>query len=160
MCEKWRNFLTKGFTEEEMDTKAIGFFKDLLVLQSKCIDAVRENCDFDKDNNTATFGDDLSRRWELFVWNNLVNDDERNEIDCVYEDKNGKYRLIPDVLTTTEQLQFVMKNYGKLYLDGELTETVELKSSVCIRWVEAILWNMHLDYTLPPEQWRFLFETS
>ena len=67
MCEKWRNFLTKGFTEEEMDTKAIGFFKDLLVLQSKCIDAVRENCDFDKDNNTATFGDDLSRRWELFV---------------------------------------------------------------------------------------------
>ena len=36
--------LTKGFTEEEMDTKAIGFFKDLLVLQSKYIDVVRENC--------------------------------------------------------------------------------------------------------------------
>ena len=35
--------LTKGFTEEEMHTKAIGFFKDLLVLQSKYIDVVREN---------------------------------------------------------------------------------------------------------------------
>ena len=69
--------LTKGFTaEEEMDTKVIGFFKDLLVLQSKYIDVVRENWSFEKDDYTATFGSDLGRRWEHFVRNHLVKDDE------------------------------------------------------------------------------------
>ena len=46
--------LTKGFTEEEMGTKAIGFFKDLLVLQSKYIDVVRENWGFEKDDDTSS----------------------------------------------------------------------------------------------------------
>ena len=147
--------LTKGFTEEEMDTKAIGFFKDLLVLQSKYIDVVRENWGFNKDDDTATFGSDLGRRWEHFVKNHLVKDDEGKEISCMYEDKDGKYRLIPDVLPTIEQLQFIIKNYDKLYLDGELTETVEEKPSVCIRGVEAIPWSKYLDFTLPPEHEDF-----
>ena len=35
--------LTKGFSEEEMDKRSVNFFKDLLVLQSKYIDVIREN---------------------------------------------------------------------------------------------------------------------
>ena len=35
--------LTKGFTEEEMDKKSVNFFKDLLVLQTKYIDVIRES---------------------------------------------------------------------------------------------------------------------
>ena len=95
MSEKG-GILTKGFTAEEMEVKALNYFKDLLVLQTKYIDVVRENWGFARDDNTATFGDDLSCRWPHFVKNHLVKDDEGKEISCMYEDKNGKYRLIPD----------------------------------------------------------------
>ena len=47
--------LTKGFSEDEMDAKSVDFFKDLLVLQSKYIDVIRENWGFERDDDTATF---------------------------------------------------------------------------------------------------------
>ena len=52
--------------------------------------------------------------------NHLVKDDKGNELDFMYEDKDGKYRLVPDKLPTIEQLQFVMKNYDKLFVDEGL----------------------------------------
>ena len=81
--------LTKGYSDVEMDAKSVDFFKDLLVLQSKYIDVIRENWGFSKDDDTATFGDDLGRRWEHFVKAHLVKDDKGNEFDFMYEDKEG-----------------------------------------------------------------------
>ena len=54
--------LTKGYSEDEMDKKSVDFFKDLLVLQSKYIDVIRENWGFDRDDDSATFGEDFTKR--------------------------------------------------------------------------------------------------
>ena len=129
-------------------------FQRLLVLQSKCIDVVRENWCFEKDDDTATFGSDLGRRWEHFVKNHLVKDDEGKEISCMYEDKDGKYRLIPDVLPTIELLQFIIKNYDKLFVDEDCGE-IETKPFVCIRGIEATPWSKYLDFYVPPEHEDF-----
>ena len=47
----------------------------------------------------------------------LVKEDKGKEVNFMYEDKDGKYRLIPDKWPTIEQLKFVMKNYDKIYVD-------------------------------------------
>ena len=47
--------LTKGYSDVEMDAKSVNFFNDLLVLQTKHIDVIRENWDFERDDETATF---------------------------------------------------------------------------------------------------------
>ena len=59
--------LTKGYSDVEMDKKSVDFFKDLLVLQSKYIDVIRENWGFERDDDTATFGEDFTKRWPHFV---------------------------------------------------------------------------------------------
>ena len=147
--------LTKGFSEDEMDKRSVNFFKDLLVLQSKYIDVIRENWGFERDDDTATFGEDFNKRWQHFVKAHLVKDDKGNEVDCLYEDKDGKYRLVPDKLPTIEQLQFVMKNFGKLFVEDECSETIEVKPSDTIRGIEAIPWSKYLDFILPPEHEDF-----
>ena len=148
MSEKG-GILTKGFTEEEMDAKTLNYFKELLILQTKYVDVVRENWGFDRNDDSVSFGDDLEHRWQHFVRNHLVKDDEGKEISCMYEDKDGKYRLIPDTCPPISQLQFIMKNYDKLFVD-EGCEDVEMKPTICIRGVEAISHSKYLDYLLPP----------
>ena len=69
--------------------------------------------------------------------NHLVKDDKGNELDFMNEDKEGKYRLVPDKWPSIEQLQLGMKNYGKLFVGDECSETIELKPSVTIRGIEA-----------------------
>ena len=69
---------------------------------------------------------------------------------CLYEDKEGKYRLIPGKWPTIEQLQFVMKNFDKIYINDECSDVIELKPSICIRGVEAISHSKYLDYLFPP----------
>ena len=147
--------LTKGFSDVEMDKKSVDFFKDLLVLQSKYIDVIRENWGFERDDDTATFGEDFTKRWPHFVKAHLVKDDKGNELDFMYEDKDGKYRLVPDKLPTIEQLQFVMKNFDKIFVEDECSETIEVKPSVTIRGIEAIPWSKYLDFILPPEHEDF-----
>ena len=154
MSEKG-GILTKGFTAEEIEAKALNYFKDLLVLQTKYIDVVRENWGFARDDDSATFGDDLSCRWQHFVKNHLVKDEEGKEISCMYEDKDGKYRLIPDTCPSIEQMQFIMKNYDKLFVDEDDSVEIEMKPSICIRGVEAIPWSKNLDYYLPPSHEDF-----
>ena len=138
-----------------MDAKSVDFFKDLLVLQSKYIDVIRENWGFERDDDTATFGEDFNKRWSHFVKAHLVKDDKGNEVDFMYEDKDGKYRLVPDKLPTIEQLQFVMKNFDKIFVEDECSETIEVKPSVTIRGIEAIPWSKYLDFILPPEHEDF-----
>ena len=87
--------------------------------------------------------------------NHLVKDDKGNEMDFMYEDKDGKYRLVPDKLPTIEQLQFVMKNFDKIFVEDECSETIEVKPSVTIRGIEAIPWSKYLDFILPPEHEDF-----
>ena len=147
--------LTKGYSDVEMDAKSVDFFKDLLVLQAKYIDVIRENWGFERDDDTATFGEDFNTRWYHFVKNHLVKDDKGNELDFMYEDKDGKYRLVPDKLPTIEQLQFVMKNFDKIYAEDECSDAVELKPSVTIRGIEALPWSKYLDFILPPEHEDF-----
>ena len=138
--------LTKGFSDVEMDAKSVNFFKDLLVLQSKYIDVIRENWGFERDDDTATFGEDFNTRWQHFVKNHLVKDDKGNELECLYEDKDGKYRLVPDKLPTIEQLQFVMKNFDKIYINDLCSVAIELKPSVTIRGIESFPWSKYLDF--------------
>ena len=125
--------LTKGYSEDEMDKRSVNFFKDLLVLQTKYIDVIRENWGLERDDDTATFGEDFNIRWEHFVKAHLVKDDKGKEVDFMYEDKEGKYRLIPEKWPTIEQLQFVMKNYDKIYVNDLCSDAVELKPSVTIK---------------------------
>ena len=147
--------LTKGYSEDEMDKRSVNFFKDLLVLQTKYIDVIRENWGLERDDDTATFGEDFNIRWEHFVKAHLVKDDKGKEVDFMYEDKEGKYRLIPEKWPTIEQLQFVMKNYDKIYVNDLCSDAVELKPSVTIRGIEAFPWSKYLDYLLPPEHEDF-----
>ena len=147
--------LTKGYSEDEMDKRSVNFFKDLLVLQTKYIDVIRENWGLERDDDTATFGEDFNIRWEHFVKAHLVKDDKGKEVDFMYEDKEGKYRLIPEKWPTIEQLQFVMKNYDKIYVNDLCSDAVELKPSVTIRGIEAFPWSKYLDYLLSPEHEDF-----
>ena len=116
---------------------------------------IRENWGLERDDDTATFGEDFNIRWEHFVKAHLVKDDKGNEVDFMYEDKNGNYRLVPDKLPTIEQLQFVMKNFDKIYAEDECSDAVEIKPSVTIRGIEALPWSKYLDFILPPEHEDF-----
>ena len=138
--------LTKGFTEGEMEAKFVNFFQDLVVLQMKYIDVIREDWGFARDDNSATFGEDVDHRWEHFVKNHVVKD-EKGKDTILYADKDGKYRLIPNVCPTIEQLEFVIKNYDKIY-KNEDNEEIELKPSITILGIEGVAWSKYLDFNL------------
>ena len=81
---------------------------------------------------------------------------KENELECLYEDKDGKHRLIPEKWPTIEQRQFIMKNYDKIYVNNdECSDVIELKPSITIRGIEAFPWSKYLDYLLPPEHEDF-----
>ena len=135
--------------------ESVIFFKGLLALQSKYIDVIRENWSFDRDDDTATFGEDFNKRWQHFVKAHLVKDGKGKEVNFMYEDKEGKYRLTPEKWPSIEQLQFVMKNYDKIYVNDLCSDAVELKPSITIRGIEAFPWSKYLDYLLLPEHEDF-----
>ena len=72
----------------------------------------------------------------------------------LYADKDGKYRLIPYVYPTIEQLEFVIKNYDKIY-KNEDNDEIELKPSVTILGIEGVAGNKYLDFNLSPEHKYF-----
>ena len=53
------------------NAKFANFFLDLIVLQMKYIDVIREDWGFARDDNSATFGEDVDHRWEHFVKNHV-----------------------------------------------------------------------------------------
>ena len=52
--------LTKGATDQENEAKAMEFCKQMQILEMKFIDVVREDWGLDPNDNTATFGKDLT----------------------------------------------------------------------------------------------------
>ena len=145
--------LTKGFSESEIEAKAVNFFRDLIVLQMKYIDVIREDWGFERDDNSATFGEDVDCRWEHFVKNHIVKDEKGNDT-ILYADKDGKYRLIPNVCPTIVQLEFVVKNYDKIY-KNEDNEEIELKPSITILGIEGVACSKYLDFNLSPDHKDF-----
>ena len=119
----------------------------------KYIDVIREDWGFARDDNSATFGEDVDHRWEHFVKNHLVKDEKGNGT-ILYADKDGKYRLIPNVCPTIEQLEFVVKNYDKIY-KNEDNEEIELKPSITILGIEGVAWSKYLDFNLSPDHKDF-----
>lgn len=50
---------------EEIETRQMEFLKDMIVLDAKYIDVVRNNWGLEAGDNTATFGEDLEKRWTI-----------------------------------------------------------------------------------------------
>ena len=92
---------------------------------------------------------------ETLCENHLVKDDNGNKVECMYEDKDGKYRLIPDKWPTIELPQFVMKSMTKSMLMMSALMLLSRNPSVTIRGTEALPWSKYLDYLLPPEHEDF-----
>ena len=86
--------LMKGATDKENEAKAVEFCKQMQILEMKFIDVVREDWGLDPDDNTATFGEDLDKRWDHFIREHVVKDDKGNPT-ILYRDKDGNFRLIP-----------------------------------------------------------------
>lgn len=134
MSEKG-GMLTKGYSDTEIEGKALSFLKELYILQSKFIDVIREDWGFDREDNSATFGEDIDNRWLHFVKNHIVKDDEGNET-ILYTDKNNNFRLINGVIPQIKDLEFIIKNYNKIY--NEEKEEVEIMPSVTLLGVEGV----------------------
>lgn len=58
--------LTKGFSESEIETGRSEFFKEMQILDYKYLDIVRENHDLEPFDDSATFGEDMEKRWDHF----------------------------------------------------------------------------------------------
>ena len=63
--------------------------------------------------------------------------------------------LTPEKWPSIEQIQFVMKNFDKLFVEDECSESIEIKPSVTIRGIEALPWSKYLDFILPPDHEDF-----
>ena len=98
------------------------------------------------NDDTAAFGENFNQMSFQKVFPSYVEDDKGNELECLYEDKEGKYRFVPEKWPSIELLQFVMKNYDKFYVNDLCSETIELKPSVTIRGIEAFPWSKYLDF--------------
>lgn len=144
MSEKG-GMLTKGFTEAEIESKALGFLKELFVLQSKFIDVIREDWGFDREDESATFGEDIDNRWMHFVKNHIVKDEQGNDT-ILYSDKNKNYRLINGVVPQIKDLEFIIKNYNKIY--NEEKDEVEIMPSITLLGVEGVSSEKYEKYNL------------
>lgn len=64
------------------------------ILDYKYLDIVRENHDLEPFDDSATFGEDMEKRWDHFFKNHIVKDEQGNDA-ILYKDKYGNYRLSP-----------------------------------------------------------------
>lgn len=144
----------KGATIAENECKAIEFFKQLAILDMKFIDIVREDWGLDPEDPTATFGDDLDKRWDHFIREHIVKD-EKGEPTILYKDKDGNYRLIPGKYPKIQDMGFVINNFERILLtDNEKEEVVPIPS-VTILGIEGLCGEKYAEYNLEPTDPNF-----
>ena len=136
MSEKG-GMLMKGSTDKENEAKAMEFFKQMQILDMKYIDVVREDWGLDPTDDSATFGDDLDKRWEHFIRNHVVKDEEGNPT-ILYKDKDDNYRLIPGKIPEIKDMQFLIDNYEKILLEDGEKEVILPMPSITIMGIEGV----------------------
>lgn len=146
--------LTKGTTDKENEVKAIEFCKQMQILEMKYIDVVREDWGLDPDDDTATFGEDLDKRWEHFIREHVVKDDQGNPT-ILYRDKDGNFRLIPGKYPEIKDLKFVIENFEKILLEDDEKEVIFPLPSVTIEGIEGVCSEKYSHYNLVPKDKDF-----
>lgn len=127
--------LMKDLSPEEIEAKQVEFFKQMMILDTKFIDVIRDNWGLDPNDETATFGDDLDSRWDHFIRNHVVTNKGKDTI--LYRDKDGAFRLIPGKSPDIDGLEFVMENFDKIVIEEDI-DTLEKMPSVTVMGIEGI----------------------
>lgn len=145
MSEKG-GMLMEGATDAEIERRQYDFLREMTTLQYKYIDVVREDYGLDPNDNRASFGEDMDKRWENFFKSSTVLD-EKGEDTVLYQDIEGNYRLIPDCYPRVDGLEFVVKNMPKVKTDIPKEELVMLPS-LTVLGVEAISSDKYSEYNV------------
>lgn len=144
MSEKG-GMLTYDMSENEIEGKMTEFLRDMSVLDYKYVDVVRDYWGLDPEDNTALFGEDMENRWNNFIKNHVVKDNEGKDT-IVYEDKDKNYRLIPNAYPFIENMSFVIENFNKLVIPED--EEVDTMPSVTILGIEGLCGDKYLEHNL------------
>lgn len=152
MSEKG-GILQKGNTTEENECKAVNFFKELAILEYKFIDVVRDDWGLDPNDDSATFGDDMDTRWDHFIQNHIVRDDEGNPT-ILYEDRDKRYRLIPDKTPTIKDLEFIIKNISMISIEEDL-DTLNLMPTITISGINGVCSDKYETHTVSHTHSKF-----
>lgn len=145
MSEKG-GMLMEGATDAEIERKQQEFIKDMITLQYKYIDVVREDYGLNPDDNRASFGEDMEKRWDHFFKSSMVLDD-KGEDTILYKDAEDNYRLIPDCCPRVDKLEFVVKNMPKVKTEIP-KEELEMLPSLTILGIEAICSDKYSKYNV------------
>ena len=146
--------LAKGATDKENEAKAVEFCKQMQILEMKFIDVVREDWGLDPNDDTATFGEDLDKRWDHFIREHVVKDDKGNPT-ILYRDKDGNFRLIPGKYPEIKDLEFVIDNFEKILLENDEKEVIFPLPSVTIEGIEGVCSEKYSQYNLVPKDKDF-----
>lgn len=147
--------LMKGASDKENEAKALEFYKQLQILDMKYIDVVREDWGLDPADDSATFGDDLDKRWEHFFRNHMVKDEKGNPT-ILYKDKDDNYRLIPGKIPEIKDMRFLIDNYEKILLEDGEKEVILPMPSITIMGIEGVSDEVkYVGYNLVPRDKDF-----
>lgn len=138
--------LMQGVTEAEIEKKQLEFAKNMTILDYKYIDIVREDYGLDANNEKASFGDDMGKRWDNFFKSSTVVDD-KGEDTILYEDVEGNYRFIPDRCPTIDGLEFLVKSITKIKTDFPKEELYAMPV-LSILGIEALSTDKYADYNV------------
>lgn len=153
MSEKG-GILMKGATNNEIEGKATEFFRNLQVLDAKYIDIVREDWGLDPNDETATFGDDFENRWDHFIKNHRVLD-ENEQPTILYKDKDEKLRLIPGKYPDIKDMKYVIDRFDEILLADNEREEVDTMPSVTILGIEGLSGETYEKYNKDPKDKDF-----
>lgn len=138
--------LMQNVTESEIEQKQLEFAKNMTILEYKYIDIVREDYGLSPNNEKASFGDDMEKRWEKFFKSSTVLDDKGEET-ILYEDVEGNYRFIPDRCATIDELEFLVKSITKIKTDFPKEELCQMPL-LSILGIEALSTDKYADYNV------------
>lgn len=141
--------LTKDATEKENECKTVNFCKELATLEYKFIDVVRDEWGLEPDDESATFGNDMDTRWEHFIMNHLVFDEDGNPT-ILYTDKDGNFRLIPGKIPQLPELPFILKNFDKIVIEDSERASLELMPSATILGIEGVCTDKYAEFNVEP----------
>ena len=144
----------KGASDKENECKMLEYFKNLQVLDMKYIDIVRDDYGLDPGDPTATFGDDLDRKWDHFFREHIVQDD-KGKPTILYKDKEDKFRLIPNKFPDIQDMEFVIDNFEKIVISEDERKSIDPYPSVTIMGIEGLTGENYQDYYVEPEDSNF-----
>lgn len=144
----------KGATTEENECKAVEFFKELQILDMKYIDIVRQDWGLDPEDETATFGDDLDKRWDHFIRKHVV-EDEKGKPTILYRDKDENLRLIPGKFPDIQDMEFVVNNFENIVIDEKEKKEIDTFPSITIMGIEGLCGDKYQNHYVEPGDKNF-----